>query len=162
MPVVKCLYCGQEFDTAKEEFEKPRFNRYAHKICCTEDNVAYLKDSIRKYAKQVLGDTYNAGKVNQQMKRLESKLFLTPKQIYQALTYWYGVRNEPSDRAKGGIGIVENIWHEAEEYYKNKEEKIQIRSQINIEDFIEEDAAPIQVKWEPPTKPMNYKIIPLE
>lgn len=109
MTKLKCKYCNELIDKSKDEYEKVSGNRYAHKSCCTEDNVEYMKDKIKLYVRKQLGENYNAIKVNSQIKNYIDKLFLTPQQIYQALVYWYEVQKASPEKANGGIGIVSNI-----------------------------------------------------
>ena len=106
---VKCVYCGNEFDPTKESYQKVRTNRYAHSSCCVDDNVEWMKDKIKMYARSKLGESYNAAKVNAQIKNLMTKLFLTPQTIYQALEYWYDIQGASPEKANGGIGIVESV-----------------------------------------------------
>lgn len=162
MSKVKCLYCNLELDTEKDEWEKPRSNRYAHKGCCTEDNEDYMWDKVRSYARKQLGDTYNPTRVNSQLKRYRDKLYFTPKRIYQALTYWYEVQGASPEKANGGVGIVESVWQEAEQYYIAKQYRLEQVKQYNIKDYIESPAENITVEWEPPVRPKNYNIIDLQ
>lgn len=161
MSKVKCLYCGKELDTDKDAWEKPRTNRYAHLECCTEDNDNYMCDKIKGYARKQLGELYNPVRVNSQLKRYREKLYFSPKKIYQALTYWYEVQGASPEKSNGGIGIVESVWQEAEQYYIAKQYRLEQAKQYNIKDYVE---APVKatVKWEPPVRPKNYEIIDLQ
>lgn len=161
MSKVKCVYCGKEFDTSKEPWEKPRSNRYAHASCCVKENEEYMWDKVKMYSRQQLGELYNSTKVNNQIKRFKNKLFFSPQRVYNALTYWYEVQKASPEKSNGGIGIVESVWQEAEQYYKNKQYRLNQVAKYNIKDYIKKTDSKIIVEWEPPTRPKNYHIIDL-
>ena len=162
MTIVKCLYCGREFNNATEPYIKPKANRYAHESCCTDDNPDWIKDKIRMYAKEQLGALYNPAKVNAQIKEYTTKLYITPLDIYQTLVYWYEVQGAAPEKSFGGIGIVPNILTEAKQYFENKQDTLKRISIYNMKDYIDKDVETVQIKWKPPSRPKNYKIIDLE
>ena len=137
MSKVKSKYCGQQLDTEKDEWEKPVSNRYAHKGCCTEDNEEYMTDKVKMYARTKLGDSYNYAKVNSQLKRFKNVLYFNPKDIYNALVYWYEVQQASPEKANGGIGIVENVYQEAKEYYINRQYRINQAKEYDMKDYVE-------------------------
>lgn len=58
--LVKCLFCGKEFDISSEEFIKPRSNRYAHKACVEEHEKNKTKEErdkeqLENYIKELFG-----------------------------------------------------------------------------------------------------------
>ena len=62
--LVKCLYCGVTFDCAKEPFEKPRGNRYAHKHCYDRHMNSMSQEErdyeeLVEYIRQNMPSNYN-------------------------------------------------------------------------------------------------------
>lgn len=122
MALVKCLYCGQQFNRDKEEWVKPRANRYAHKNCYeNRDTVVKEKEDFFAFVKNILGTQYNYNKVNSQSNKYlkEGKTY---KELEQTLDYFYNIKKNSIDNAQGGIGIIPYVYEEAMQYYSQKEE----------------------------------------
>lgn len=72
--MVKCLYCGKNFDANAEEFVKPRANRYAHKECAEKEELRQgIIKQIHDKMKHILGVNYNGQKIDKQIKRFVSE-----------------------------------------------------------------------------------------
>ena len=63
--IVKCLYCGETFDADKEEFTKPRTNRYAHLHCSEEyEQLSELKEEQKKLNATIAAKEQKASKAD--------------------------------------------------------------------------------------------------
>ena len=117
---VKCLYCGETFYREAESYEKIG-NRYAHSKCAEEHrkNVSAesYKDLILKKVKEYLGTSFIRQKTDRQIQSF-LKDGKTLEGIYQAVVYWFDVKNGDIEAANGGIGIVDYIYDEAIKYYQ--------------------------------------------
>ena len=135
--IVHCCVCHQEMDiNSATDWMKPVTNRYYH-IKCYEDWVArkadrslianrdddewfaLLKDYVYKDIKLPM---INWAKIQTQWNNFV-KTVGTPKGIYFAVIYYYEVLHGDAAAAKGGIGIVKNIYNESAAYWRKLEEK---------------------------------------
>lgn len=116
----KCLYCNQYFDITKEEFVKPRTNRYAHKTCAEKYSTTddYFKDLMYKYLKEEVKINYDYQACERQRLNFISKLGYTNKGMYQAIRYFYEVKKESSAKSGNRIGIIPYVYDEAQAYYQ--------------------------------------------
>ena len=135
---VKCRVCKQYFDTdATTDWVCPSTNWYYHTKCYadwvkrkgeraldterTDDEwFELLKDYIWRDIK-IPGIDWS--KVTSQWKNFLKTRKFTPKGIYFAVIYFYEVQRGNPTLAKGGIGIVANIYNESAEYWSNLETK---------------------------------------
>lgn len=156
---VKCLYCGEIFDKNDCEYEQPRTNRYAHKSCCTENNNAYIIDCIKNYAKEQLGETYNAAKVKKNIESFIAK-GRTPQEIYKTLKYIYDVEHNDPMQANGGIVFVEYKYDDARKWYQKQEQIKKRFEQINIQDYIAPTKT-VHATKKPIRRPKRYELIDL-
>lgn len=123
MPLVKCLYCGEQFDRNKEEWVKPTTNRYAHKKCYeNKDALIQEKEDFFATAKKILGTTYNYNKIKNQSSKFlqEGKTY---KELSQTLDYFYNIKGNDAQKACGGIGIIPHVYEEAMTYFQEKDKK---------------------------------------
>lgn len=122
--LVKCLYCGQTFDTNSEPFVKPRANRYAHKACAEaaeneKTQEQKDKEALEKYILQLFNISCISPKIRKQIDLYTSDNYrYSYQQIHKALRYFYDVRQHSTEKANGGIGIVPYVVREAVEYYR--------------------------------------------
>lgn len=132
-PPVKCLYCGETFYREVESYEKIG-NRYAHSKCAEEHrkNVSAesYKDLILKKVKEYLGTSFIRQKTDRQIQSF-LKDGKTLEGIYQAVVYWFDVKNGDIEAANGGIGIVDYIYDEAIKYYQRLAENEERYKNVN-------------------------------
>lgn len=116
---VKCKYCGIEFDKDITEYV-PVSNRYAHKKCYekNQEKEKYV-ELIHQKIKSVCGNTYLKTKVSKQIKTFTEN-GISEREIYNTLIYWYDVKKNSPEEAKGGIGIVPYVHVDASKYMKTK------------------------------------------
>lgn len=123
---VKCKYCGEEFDRDEVEW-LPSGGRYAHKTCeenyqkqlQEKENKKKYKALIHEKIKNICGNTYIKTKVEKQIKSYVEN-GISEREIYNTLIYWYDVKQNSPEDAKGGIGIVPYIHVEASKYMKTQ------------------------------------------
>ena len=70
--IVKCLYCGQSFDTNEEEYVKPNSRRYAHASCAhaheaNKSQEEKDKEALEAYIKELFGIACITPKINKQI-----------------------------------------------------------------------------------------------
>lgn len=123
--LVKCLYCGEQFDRNDSSNEFVKINRrYAHKKCSEEYNASLTQEqkdlnNLIEYIKELLGDDYNFMKVKKQIEDYHKKYDYTYSGMLRSLIWFYEVKNNSIDKANGGIGIIPFIYNDAYKYYYN-------------------------------------------
>jgi hypothetical protein len=120
MHIVQCVYCQKKFDRDKEKFQVVSNRRYAHIGCnkpiITQDTVS--AGTIKTYAGQLLRGTANFSLIAKQTKDFVAR-GLTYNGIFYTLKYWYEIKNNSIEKAKGGIGIVPYVYDEAKKYWED-------------------------------------------
>lgn len=122
MTSVKCYYCGEYFDRDSIEYIKPNSRRYAHKICPNIDNKKIQEqqiiDNFYRYARKILGDDFTFVRIRQQVEEyLKEPYNFTYEGMTLSLKYWYEVKKNSIDKAKGAVGIIPYIYNDAKRYY---------------------------------------------
>jgi hypothetical protein len=116
---VKCPHCEKYFNRKENEFKYFK-NRYWHLSCY--NNRAQEEEEKQKlinYIEKLLHKKVDY-KIQSQLKNYLDKEF-GYKEIYQALYFFYEIKNNSIEKANGGIGIVPYVIEEAKAYFKNKE-----------------------------------------
>lgn len=158
--LVKCYFCGKQFDANAEEYVKPVSNRYAHKECGKKEEAKKgIILRIHEMMKEILGETYNETKITRQIKKY-LKQGKTEIGILQTLEYWYYVKENTAENAAGGIGIVEWIYGEAMNYQEKQKRLQEMRETVKISDYID-DTVTYKIKPKPITKPVGVKLFDL-
>lgn len=120
---VVCSKCGVRFDRDKIQAVKTGARRYAHYDCVPTGELVPLpqKDEdlvkLENYIKQLLGNNYNAARVNKQIKDFVNDYGYSFSGILKSLIYFYEVKGNSKEKANGGIGIVPFIYQDAYNYY---------------------------------------------
>lgn len=119
--IVKCLYCGKNFDANEELFVKVG-RRYAHTTCAEEYEAIKTKEEkdkeeLEKYILNLLKEEKISVKVRRQIKTYIEENNYTYSGILKALIYFYEIKGNPIDKANGGIGIVPYVYNDAFNYY---------------------------------------------
>ncbi len=149
-PPVKCPVCNEYFQRETTPFEHYK-NRYYHKSCFESKNeMDQNKEKLIKYIERLLHKKADY-KIKNQLQLYSDKGF-TYEDIYNALYYFFEIRNNSTAKANGGIGIVPYVIDEAREYFENKKDKV--LSTNNINPIIEERKVTIP----DPTKKSKYKL----
>ena len=136
--IVHCRVCKQKIDLdSSHDWVMPATNWYYHSKCYAdwikrkgeralsverteEEWFSLLKDYVYRDIKLPGIDW---AKITSQWNNfLKTKKF-TPKGIYFAVIYFYEVQHGNAEMAKGGIGIVSNIYYDSAQYWSNLEVK---------------------------------------
>ncbi len=160
---VKCFYCGQTFKRENTEYVQVSSKRYAHKTCAEKQSqIELIKKQTFELASSWLGDNLNIGKYNLQYKHFikEGK---TPEEIYQTLKYWIEIRQGKPERANGGIAILDYVFGEAYQYYKNQAENKKLNKNIDYQAVKQNlsNSIKLTVKPTPIAKPKRLKFFKL-
>jgi hypothetical protein len=139
--IVKCLYCGELFDTSTTDFVKPKSNRYAHASCAsgvenkkTQDDKD--KENLELYIKELFHIPALTPKIKKQLTTFTKENGYTYSGIYKTLKYFFDVRKNPVEKANGGLGIVPYVYEEAFLYWRAIWEAQQQNSSINVDEYI--------------------------
>jgi hypothetical protein len=132
--LVKCLYCGQQFDTDKEEWVKPNARRYAHKHCAEKsggeliNTVHNIEEKGNNNDHRIFFDCINSvckgrcevdwAVVTKEEKRLLKEGY-TLSGLTKTFYYVYEVIKQPLPEKVNMLFILERYFDEAKEYYKN-------------------------------------------
>ena len=132
MAMVKCLYCGMQFDREKIECVKLG-RRYAHVECAANQGKRHM---IHEKMNQVCAGEYSRAKVNSQINNFIAQ-GISEDDILLTLNYWFDVRKEDPAKANGGIGIVGFVIDDAKRYYNNLNKASRVNANINIKDYLD-------------------------
>lgn len=117
--LVKCPYCGEQFDRETTPWKRVLTNRYAHQSCA-EKNL--LADTERKNIIDYVGvnvERPNWPVIRRQIKNYTDRGY-TLEGIYGTLVYAFEIKKISRYEGNGGIGIVPYLYDEAREYYRRQ------------------------------------------
>lgn len=120
--LVKCYYCGKQFDRDKEPFIAiPNTRRYAHKGCADGSNTSpERKDQIQleEYVKKLFKMDYVHPNVQKQINEYIEQKGFTYSGIYKTLFYYFDIcHNRNTYLTNPTIAIVPYVYPQAKEYY---------------------------------------------
>ena len=120
--IVKCPICGKSFDANEEEFVKTSNTRYAHKYCVEHQEEMKSQeqkdfDQLENYTKQLFQVETLTPRFYQLVRQYVKEFQFTYKGMFQALVYFYDIKQNPVERAKGSIGIIPYCYKEASDYF---------------------------------------------
>ena len=69
---------------------------------------------------------------------------MTPKGIYFAMRYYYDVMHGDKEKANGGIGIVQNIYKDAAQYWYDLETRKEGTIEAIIQQIKQRQSRPVQ------------------
>ena len=149
--IVHCRVCKHEIDIdSSHDWIMPATNWYYHPSCYKDwiarksdraitvdreeqDWFDLLKDYLWRDLKMPGSDW---AKVHSQWRNYLTKKY-TPKGIYFAVIYFYEVQHGNAELAKGGIGIVSNIYNESAQYWSN----LEMKRKGTLEDIVKQMTA---------------------
>jgi len=127
--IVKCLYCGKQFDAQEDGKDiiwfKPRANRYAHIECGKQQEANKTQeekdfDLLYNYVKKEQGNNFNFVRFKKTIEAWKKDYNFTYNGMYYTLIYFYEVKGNSKARLiKGSVGIIPFCYKEAENYYYN-------------------------------------------
>ena len=119
--MVKCLYCGEQFDRLSEPCVKIG-RRYAHQKCfdsqSDEDKKTQKdKSDFFQYVKEIYGSDYNYVLIQKQAESYIKQYNFTYSGMLKSLKWFYEVKHQDKENSNGRIGIIPYIYEEAKKYY---------------------------------------------
>lgn len=122
MAIVKCRYCGIQFDREKEEAEEITNRHWMHAECAkkykaskTQDELDY--EQLENYIKKLFKTPYVSAKIKKQISNYRAEYNYTYTGILKTLEWWFEIRGSNIQKANDGIGIVPYVYQEAHDYY---------------------------------------------
>ena len=149
-PSVNWFYHAECYKLKKEE-ESRKQNKNLND---SMDDTA-LKEGVYYFLKNDLKIVINYGAFTKEWDRLIKK-GRTPKGIYFALKYFYDIKKNSTDKSKGSIGIVDYIYEESYEYWKERdfrEEGLISRIEAQAQKML--NSSPIEIKVRPRASKKN-------
>ena len=117
----KCPICELMFDRDKCEFVHIK-NRYYHKVCY--DNMMATKtqeekdlESLENYIKKLFKDDFINPRIRKQMKTFKEQYNYSYSGMLKSLIYFFEIKGNDVEKAKGGIGIIPYVYKDAFNYY---------------------------------------------
>ena len=119
--MVKCLYCGKQFDRISEPNVKIG-RRYAHKACYEAQDDETIKAEKDKndfydYIKEIYGPDYNFVAISKQAESYIKMYDFTYSGMLKTLKWFYDVKGGDKESSNGRIGIIPYIYKDAWNYY---------------------------------------------
>jgi len=119
--LVKCLYCGETFDTNVEPFVKPNATRYAHQKCAEEHEKNMTQEDIEEvalydYIKKIYGKHYNFMLIKKQIEKFKKQGY-SCRGMRLSLQWFYEVKGNSIQDSNGGIGIIPYVFEDAKKYF---------------------------------------------
>lgn len=136
--IVHCRICKKEIDLdASSNWIMPATNWYYHPQCyddwiqrkaeralSAERSSSEWFDLLKEYLyRDIKLPGIDWPKITSQWNNFLKTRNFTPKGMYFAIIYFYEVQHGNAEMAKGGIGIVPNIYLESAQYWANLEAK---------------------------------------
>lgn len=120
--MVKCKYCGIQFDRNAEPFEEVSARRYAHKACAEKHQAAIPQDeqdyqALETYIKQLFKEDNINVRIRKQIKDFRQEYKYTYSGMLKTLYWWYEIKGNSIENAQGGIGIIPYVYEDALKYY---------------------------------------------
>lgn len=120
--MVKCKYCGIQFDRNAEPAVEVSARRYAHKACAEKHQAAIPQDeqdyiALEEYIKKIFNEKNISARIRKQIKDFRQEYNYTYSGMLKTLYWWYEIKGHSIDQSQGGIGIVPFIYEDASKYY---------------------------------------------
>lgn len=119
--MVKCLYCGEQFDRLSEPNIKLG-RRYAHQKCYENQDAEVLKNQedehkFWEYIKEIYGSDYNFISIKKQVESYIKEYNFTYSGMLKSLKWFYEVKGNSKESSNGRVGIIPYIYEDAKKYY---------------------------------------------
>ena len=164
---VKCYYCGLTFDRDKEvDCVAVNQRRYAHLECHIrkqQEKTQEEKDleALEEYIMQLLQVDYITPRVRKQINDFKAQYNYTYTGMRKALAYFYEVKKNSTEKANGGIAIVEWVYGDAMSYYSKMNKYKKMQESTDIKDYITETQT-LVFKPKPIQKPKGVRLFNLD
>ncbi len=119
---VKCPVCEQRFLREEVIFVKYK-NRYYHKSCFdNQEQESANREKLIKYIERLFHKKIDY-KITNQLKNFHDVKKFSYIDMYNGLYYFFEIKNNPTAKANGGIGILPYVIDEARVYFQTQEAK---------------------------------------
>lgn len=135
--VVLCKLCKKPIDKNSSECGALDNGQYAHLSCIEAAAAQELteEEKLDNYVMNLFKTEYVPPGVRKQIKDFQEKYNFTISGIRKSLIYWYEIKKNTTEKAKGGIGIVPYIYQDAYRYFYMIWEARQKNIDKNIEAY---------------------------
>jgi len=139
--LVKCLYCGQQFDRESEPTKQVSARRYAH-LKCWEEHYANLSqeekdiEAFYEYTKKLFGEEYNYILTKKLAERFVKENHYTYSGMLKTLKWYYEKQGNSIEKSNGSIGIIPYIYNQAMNYYYALYQAQLVNKEKDISNFI--------------------------
>ena len=138
--LVKCLYCGQQFDREAEPTKQVSARRYAHLKCWEEHylNLSQEEKDIEEfynYTKELFKEDYNYILTKKLAERYVKENHYTYSGMLKTLKWYYEKMNNSIEKSNGSIGIIPYIYNQAMTYYYALYQAQLVNKEKNISNF---------------------------
>lgn len=119
--IVKCLYCGQQFDRLSEPNVK-QGRRYAHQKCYEAQSKEAIQEQqdihdFWEYIKKLYGSDYDYPSISKQVESYIKNYNFTYSGMLKSLQWFYEVKHNDKESSNGRVGIIPYIYKDARDYY---------------------------------------------
>lgn len=122
-----CAVCEKKFDRDKVQAVKYNGRRYAHIECFPQGEVVPLAVSredpdlreLKDCIKEIFGDKANYPMCMKQIKNFQNDYGYSYSGITKTLKYFYQIKGNSTEKAKGSISIVPYVYQDAYNYFYN-------------------------------------------
>lgn len=119
--LVKCRFCGKQFDASIEEFVQPVERKYYHKACYEQiPKKDQQKQQDEELFFKILGKyipKYNYVQSKKLAEGYIKKYNFTWSGMAGTLEYYYGTCQASTAEAKDTIGIIPYVYEDAKKYW---------------------------------------------
>lgn len=124
--MVKCPICGESFDRNSPDVKwvKVSNTRYAHQECADKKALEETQEekdrkALYKYLGELFGGNYDYIKTKKMVEKYIKEYQFTYSGILKTMRWFYELKGNNIEKAKGGIGIVPYVYSDAMQYYYN-------------------------------------------
>lgn len=120
--IVKCKYCGIQFNRNAEPFIEVGGRRYAHKECAEKHQASISQEEkdyleLEKYIKKIFNKNVLTAKIKKQIKDYREQYNYTYSGMQKTLYWWFELKKNSIEKANDGIGIVPFVYQDACDYF---------------------------------------------
>lgn len=140
--LVKCIYCGIQFDRDKEATVQPNPNvyRYAHQACYDRVQASKTQsekdyEALEMYIKDLFGIQVLNATITKQIKTFRENFDLTYSGMLGTLQWWTEIKKEKMEDKNYGIAIVPYIYDQAKDYYVSLYQAQAVNQSIDLEHY---------------------------
>lgn len=119
---VTCKYCGVTFDRDKENAIQISARRYAHPKCAKENEANKTQEekdqeALESYIMKLFDEPFVNARIRKQINDYREQYNYSYSGMLKTLIYWYEIKNNSTEKANGGIGIIPYVYKQASDYY---------------------------------------------